>query len=233
MKVAVITPYYKESLEIIRNCHESVLNQTVKCLHVLVADGFPLIEINNWDVDHVILPRSHNDIGSTPRLIGCYHAIGLGYDAVTFLDADNWYRYDHIESLIKLFIETKAAFISSTRYVCRLDGSVMGICNQTNPQRFIDTNCMMFTRQGFHLLDFWALMPSYAHLIGDRVMLQKVNQSGVIVSHSGLPTVYYRCSKEGIYKSLNEPIPEGVQSRPDYESSFKMWVEDGNPEILY
>ena len=33
----------------------------------------------------------HGDIGSTPRLIGSYHAIGLGVDAVAFLDADNWY----------------------------------------------------------------------------------------------------------------------------------------------
>lgn len=233
MKVAVITPYYKEDIEIIQQCHQSVLDQSIQCLHVIVADGFPNSEIFEWNCDHVVLPNSHNDIGSTPRLIGCYHAIGLGFDAVAFLDADNWYRKDHIETLVNLHEKTHASFLSSSRYLCRLDGTVMGLCNQTNPDRFIDTNCMMFTSTGFHLLDFWGLMPSYAHLIGDRVMLQKVIISGVQRAHTYLPTVYYRCSKEGIYRSFGESIPEGVSKRPDYESSFRKWVEDGNPEIKY
>lgn len=94
MKVAVITPYYKESLDILQKCHESVKKQNHPSLHVMVADGFPVDDISQWDCNHIILPLGHNDIGSTPRLLGSYHAIGLGYDAIAFLDADNWYRED-------------------------------------------------------------------------------------------------------------------------------------------
>ena len=99
-RVAVITPYYKEPLAQLRQCHESVRAQSVPCLHVLVADGHRRRRINHWQAEHVRLPRSHGDIGSTPRLIGSYHAIGLGVDAVAFLDADNWYGPDHIANLL-------------------------------------------------------------------------------------------------------------------------------------
>jgi glycosyltransferase involved in cell wall biosynthesis len=232
MKVAVITPYYKESLDVLEKCHSSVLNQTIQCQHVLVADGFPKIEIENWNVHHIILPIAHNDIGSTPRLIGSYHAIGLGFNAIAFLDADNWYQNDHIESLLNLYENTKAAFLSSSRMLCRIDGSVMAPCNQTDPETFIDTNCMMFTTNGFGILANWVLMPEYAHLIGDRVMLHLVKESGVIRAHSGLCTVFYRCSKEGIYRALGEIIPEGVMARPNYEKSLELWVKDGNPALI-
>ena len=142
-RVAVITPYYKEPLQVLRQCHESVLAQSEPCLHVLVADGHPRPRINRWQAEHVRLPRSHGDIGSTPRLIGSYHAIGLGVDAVAFLDADNWYRPDHIANLVTAMDEHQADFVSSSRTLCRLDGSVMGACPLTDPA-FIDTNAMLF-----------------------------------------------------------------------------------------
>ena len=170
-RVAVITPYYKESRAVLEQCHRSVQAQSVPCLHVLVADGHPRAAINRWDAHHVRLPRSHGDIGSTPRLIGSYHAIGLGVDAVAFLDADNWYGPDHIATLLEAMDRDQAGFVSSSRTLCRLDGSVMGPCPLSDPERFIDTNAMLFGRAAFPLLHQWVLMPDYGHLIGDRIML--------------------------------------------------------------
>ncbi|MEI9963395.1 MAG: glycosyltransferase [Caulobacteraceae bacterium] len=109
LRVAVVTPYFKEPLELLRQCHLSVARQTYPCLHVMVADGFPQAALDGWQIDHLTLPRPHGDIGSTPRLVGCYHAIGLGFDAVAFLDADNWYREDHVETLVRLHERTGAA----------------------------------------------------------------------------------------------------------------------------
>ena len=136
-----------------------MLAQSEPCLHVLVADGHPRRRINHWKTEHVRLPRSHGDIGSTPRLIGSYHAIGLGVDAVAFLDADNWYGPDHIANLMEAMDEHQADFASSSRTLCRLDGTVMGLCPLTDPERFIDTNAMLFGRGAFSLLHQWVLMP--------------------------------------------------------------------------
>lgn len=231
-RVAVITPYYKEPLAQLRQCHDSVRAQSEPCLHVLVADGHRRRRINHWQAEHVRLPRSHGDIGSTPRLIGSYHAIGLGVDAVAFLDADNWYGPDHIANLLAAMDQHQADFISSGRTLCRLDGTVMGPCPLTDPDRFIDTNAMLFGRGSFHLLHQWVLMPSYGHLIGDRIMLHHLKESEIKREHLDQYSVFYRCSKEGLYKQMNENIPAGVQKRPDYEASFRAWEADGHSPLV-
>lgn len=230
-RVAVITPYYKESLAQLRKCHDSVLAQSEPCLHVLVADGHRRRRINHWRAEHVRLPRSHGDIGSTPRLIGSYHAIGLGVDAVAFLDADNWYRADHIASLLAAMDQHRADFVSSSRTLCRLDGTVMGPCPLTDQDRFIDTNAMLLGRGAFPVLHQWVLMPPYGHLIGDRVMLHHLKKAGVRRRHLNQGSVFYCCAKAGLYKQLKEQIPEHVKPRPDYEASFRQWEADGQPPL--
>ena len=230
--VAVITPYFRESIDILQQNHQSVISQSYPTRHVFVADGEPNLSLDSWDVDHVILPRSHHDIGSTPRLIGCFHAIGLGYEAVAFLDADNWYHIDHINTVMQLREQHGADIVSSGRMLCRLDGSEMAICQQTDPQRFIDTNCMLLGRSAFHLLHHWVLMPSYGHVIGDKIFWYYVRTSGVRIIHSDAPTVYYRCQREGIYRLLGEPLPAGVKPVPDYASGFQQWAADGYPPFM-
>lgn len=231
--VAVVTPYWGEDLALLEHCHQSVRAQTHPCLHVLVADGRPRPEIEGWQAHHVILPLSHGDIGSTPRLIGCFHAIGLGVEAVAFLDADNWYEPRHIAGLMEARREQGAAFVSSGRMLWSLEGHAMAPCPLINPDSFIDTSCMLFAREAFGLLHHWVLMPDYGHLIGDRIMYHHVRQSGLPMAHVPLPTVNYRCGKAGLYQLLGAPIPAGVQPRPDYEASFTRWVADGQPPLLY
>ena len=230
-RVAVVTPYYKESLTQLRQCHDSVKAQSEPCLHVLVADGHRRWRINHWQAEHVRLPRSHGDIGSTPRLIGSYHAIGLGVDAVAFLDADNWYRPDHIANLLREMDEQQADFVSSSRTLCRLDGTEMGPCPLTDPERFIDTNAMLFGRGAFPQLHQWVLMPSYGHLIGDRIMLHHLKHAQIRRQHLNEHSVFYRCSKEGLYRQTQQKIPKGVQKKPNYEASFKAWEADGHPPL--
>lgn len=230
MRVAVITPYFKEPLEFLRECHESVLRQTHPCLHVMVADGLPQEGINGWQVDHVILPKSHDDVGSTPRFVGCCHAIGLGFDAVAFLDADNWYSEDHIASLVAL-AGPGIGFISSNRTLCRLDGSSLAPCPWTDPEKFVDTSCMFFARPAFPLLMNWILMPDYAHPMSDRVMFHHVRQSGVSRAHNPERTVFYRVNRPGIYRRFGEQAPPGVEPRPKLKSLFARWEAEGNPPL--
>lgn len=198
----------------------------------MVADGPPQSSIDGWDCDHLVLPGPHGDIGSTPRFVGCFHAAALGYDAIAFLDADNWYRGDHIESLMALQGRTGASFLSSSRTLCRLDGSVMGACPYTAPDRFIDTSCMMFVRPAFPVLSHWVRLPPYAHAIGDRCMLHYVKTAGVPRAHSGEPSLFYTCGKAGAYRQMGEQPPDGISEAPDYRQAFRLWVADGNPPLI-
>ena len=48
MKPGVITPYYNESIEILKRCHRSVVAQTAEATHFLVADGHGRAVIDHW-----------------------------------------------------------------------------------------------------------------------------------------------------------------------------------------
>ena len=109
---------------------------------MLVADGYPQSCLDAWPVDHLRLPTPHNDIGSTPRLIGAVHAIGLGADLICFLDADNWYATDHVAAVVACVAETGAAFVSCGRHLHDLGGRYLAECPNIDPERFVDTNCM-------------------------------------------------------------------------------------------
>ena len=140
MRVAVITPYHKPQPEWLRQCHESVLSQTHSCVHVLVADGLPVPEPDSWQAQHIILAGNCNDYGDTPRAIGSMSAIGQGFDAIAFLDADNWYLPDHIASLVELHDSTGADVCISHRDLYHLDGTRLGPCDETDGERFADTS---------------------------------------------------------------------------------------------
>ena len=113
-KPAIITPYYKENIKLIKRCHESCKSQTYKASHFLVSDGFPNPEINNWDVNHIILSEAHNDYGNTPRGIGALSAINQGFNVILFLDADNWFENKHLESVLEMKIANLSFDIIST-----------------------------------------------------------------------------------------------------------------------
>ena len=232
LRVAIVTPYYQESPDLLSDCFNSVAIQTHPCRHIFVADGFPNSLLDGFPVDHLKLPQPHFDIGSTPRLIGAIHAMSLGYDVILFLDADNWYLPDHVSSVVHCMLNTSAVFVSTSRALHRPDGSFFSGCPNTDPDHFIDTNCMAFGSAAFSILFNWVLMPSYAHLIGDRVILHHVLKSGLPRHHLDQPTVAYRCGKAGIYRQLGMPIPPGVSEPPDYSSAFRRWSSDGYPELL-
>ena len=107
----------------------------------------------------------------------------------------------------------------------------MGPCPLTHPEQFIDTNAMLFGRGAFPLLHQWVLMPSYGHLIGDRIMLHHLKHAGIRRQHLNEDSVFYRCSKEGLYRQMGQKIPKGVQKRPNYEASFQAWEADGHPPL--
>ena len=160
MKVAVITPYYKTPDEWLLKCHQSVKAQTHACTHVLVADGHPQPIVDGLEAQHLCLPVNIGDYGDTPRGLGSVLAISQGFDAIAYLDADNWYSSEHIATMAALHQKTGAAVITAARNLHRLDGTLLGVCAECNGDTFVDTNCYFFTRAAF----------SVAYLVDDGVL---------------------------------------------------------------
>jgi hypothetical protein len=224
LRVAVITPYYRESLEILRHCHESVRAQTYPCTHFLIADGHPRQEIAAWPAQHLILSQCHDDLGNTPRAVGSLSAMNQDYEAIAYLDADNWYYPNHVEAMLNLQRQTGAAVCTASRSLHRLDGSLIAVDRQDNDgKKHVDTSCMFLTRAAYRLLPLWAMMPRQLGLIGDRVIWQAILSRQLPTAHSPQPTVAFRTQYQAHYRLTGEAAPPGAKSNEASTGKAVSW----------
>ncbi|MDB5873397.1 MAG: glycosyltransferase family 2 protein [Ramlibacter sp.] len=211
-KIAVVTPYFKESLEVLAQCHASVLSQGVDADHFLVADGFAKPEIATWKARHVTLPSSHGDAGGTPRGIGGMLAASEGYDFVTYLDADNWFHPGHLASLLDVHSRTNSPVCTSWRTFHRPDGSDLRITEPAEDElRHVDTNCYFIHRIAFEVLGVWLRTPKQLALIGDAVFLSAIRHARFPIVPTRQRSVAYRTTHEFHFRLAGEPPPEAAK----------------------
>lgn len=212
MKVAVITPYYNEPLDIIVRCKKSVDDQTYKNIkQIFVADGKPNDWVSTWnDVEHIILPNSHRDAGATPRAIGAISAFSRNFDVVTFLDADNTCYDSHIESMIKMLEEHKTDLITTTRNICTITGDLLYTDTwESNGNDFCDTNCMLLTRKSLPFLTAWVTTADQT-LWSDRIFWDTILNTGLTKYHYSTPTVRYHSKWAAHYVNAGKEPPAGT-----------------------
>lgn len=223
MRVAVVTPYFKEPLEKLKRCHDSVANQTVKTDHYLVADGFPKPEVNAWNAVHIPLPVNHNDYGDTPRLIGTASAVTKGYDAILLLDGDNWFEPNHVETMLAVQNHFKADVVTCPRMLRRPDGSVLGQCKESDGVNFNDTNCFLLTKPVFPIFRAWGFKDPKLGIVGDRLFWNAIRDNAVSVARSDLPTVNYETTFACHYEERGETPPENGKVIARFtDGSYKM-----------
>jgi len=206
-RVAIVTPYHGEPLAWIAKAHASVLMQTHAADHVLVADGRPEAAIDAWDCRHIVLPRGHRDWGHTPRAIGALAAVADGYDAIGFLDADNWLQVDHVASLIALAEREGADLATSLRNLHHIDGRFLRQCALVDGIDTLDTNCMLFQPSGFAAIAAFALVPIRARYIADRWVGNWMRYRNRRIATTGQATVAYRVRYRKFYEESDLPMP--------------------------
>jgi len=196
----------------------------------MIADGNPRKEVASWAVEHIILPKPHDDHGNTARGIGSMSAMNQGYDALSFLNADNWYYPNHIESMNNLCWQTGAAVCTASRTIHRLDGSLMFTdLHECDGRRHVDTNCFFLMRPAFRVLPIWMMMPTQLGPVGDQVVWQTIVARRVPRAHNSEPTVAFRTKDHAHYWSLGEPAPPGAKSKADSTGKAMTWW-DSLPE---
>jgi glycosyltransferase involved in cell wall biosynthesis len=210
MKVAVITPYYRERLSVLRQCHESVARQTWPATHYLVADGFPNDEAAKWPVKHVALSKSHADGGNTPRCIGAISAFNSSFDAVAFLDADNWYAPDHIQSLVHACEQTGAHVAISGRTIVLDNGEVL---SKPDPEDAVgahaDTSTYFITGKAAFLAPYWGMMSPKLWPVGDRLIFSLLARFKIPTVRTKRGTLFYRSNYGAHYRMAGlEPPPK-------------------------
>lgn len=223
-KVAVITPYYKESTEVLRFAHDSVMAQGYGVDHFMIADGHPKLEVQKWNIKHTTLPTAHADNGNTPRFVGSMLAKIAGYKYIAYLDADNWYHPDHITSLKQLIEKTNAPIAASRRTFHALDGAILagvtGVDEDTN--RHVDTSCYLIHRDAFSCISLWSDMPTQLSPLCDRVFLVGIRQKNFQIAFSMQRSVAFRSQYAIHYQMAGLQPP--LHAKQDVSSEPLKWL---------
>lgn len=213
--VAVLTPYHREPLAMLERCHRSVLAQTVRCEHILVADGYPRPEVDTWGVRHVRLGAPSGDFGDTPRRVAGETALASGFDAVVYLDADNWLRPRHVESLVTRHLACRAALCHSGRTFHRIGGALLPLVLRNDNVTHVDTSCVFVARPALDLLSLWGTWPRELSCIGDRMFWQAALARGWSHAFTGALTVCYEASHVSYYRAAGLPAPGNARQDVD------------------
>ena len=109
--VTVITPTIGSPK--LKDAIDSVSNQTYKCKHLIVCDGTEYFDqvyklSVGGDIQFCVTPENTGKTGGNfygHRIYAAYpHLVNSDY--ILFLDEDNWYEPNHVETLIET-IESK------------------------------------------------------------------------------------------------------------------------------
>jgi len=227
MKIAIITPYYKEPRDLIERCIRSVAAQDLRATHFLVSDGHPQDWIDEHPVRHLRLGCSHGDFGNTPRSIGGILAASEGYDAIGFIDADNWLEPQHVSSCLQAAAAAgdDTDYVVATRQLVRNDGSVMPILTRDDRDgSHVDTNCYFLLPGSFHTLGQWGVMPKPLSIIGDRVYLGSLRAQGLRAARNPNVTVNYLCTWAYLFEAIGETPPDYAKSSIDTSAVRQWWL---------
>ena len=215
LAVAVVTAYFREDLGLLRRCHDSVLAQSYPCRHIMVADGEPRDEIDDWDVEHLRLAGPSADCGDTPRAAGGGRACDLGLQAIAYLDADNSFRPHHVESLVFHHVASGAAVVFSGRTWHFPDGRLLLAVDPADGRSHIDTSCMFITGELRAMAHAWLDYPRPLSLVGDRIVFRIFLGRGLRFACTGALTLRYCAHFRWMYEALRLPVP--ADARPKFD----------------
>ena len=217
LRVAVVTPYFKESPATLQRCLTSVRAQTYpQVVHYLVADGFPQNALlTQWPgVRHIQLPNGHANFGCTPRGVGAQCALADGFDVVCFLDADNLIEPEHVATVVETVAKAQAAGVAldavfSLRYLFLPGHEHLRLVapREDVGSGFVDTSCISLTRSAGFLWGAWCQIPSSLTPICDRVMCWLMQHHRLKVAWTGQRTVLYESSWAHTYVQAGVPVP--------------------------
>ena len=207
----------------VRRCVESVAAQTVPVTHFMVSDGFAQQFLDSLPVRHVRLGVAHDDCGDTPRAVGSMLAIREDFEAITYLDVDNYYLADHIELMCEAQASADAEVVAASRFFLRPDSSVLPYVDH-RPEAHVDTNCMFITRRAFDVAALWGAIPRQLSIFGDRVIWAAVKARGHSWVHVDEPTVAYSMLWAPAYRSCGEDPPPGAKDGgPAARQALEWW----------
>jgi glycosyltransferase involved in cell wall biosynthesis len=207
-RIMVITPTTgKDTLE---QAVVSVANQTVETEHLLVLDGCKDVDIDYPDnLKAITLPENVGGGGWYGHRVYAAMPLMVNADYILFLDEDNWFEPNHVETMIAKIKSKDLMWSYSLRkihdeageYICDDDCESLGRWPTfyDHTLNFVDTNCYCFKREylvglAHHFYGQWG---------ADRPFYKAVAKALPSFGCTGEATVNYR-APERLMKMFEE-----------------------------
>jgi glycosyltransferase involved in cell wall biosynthesis len=156
-RIMVITPTTGKAT--IEKAMESVKNQTIPTEHLIVFDGIGSVtKYQNTEFRKIIVfPENVGANGWYGHRVYAGMPLMVNADYILFLDEDNWFEPNHVETMINKIKSKNLMWAYSLRricdesgkYVCDDDCESLGRCPTfyDSTLNFVDTNCYCFRRE--------------------------------------------------------------------------------------
>jgi glycosyltransferase involved in cell wall biosynthesis len=231
LSVAVVTS--TRGRPTITKAIQSVKDQTRKATHYVFIHG---AEYSNKTVPHladdtvaVHLPNNNGGNGYGMAPVFAMAPFVIKEDIICYLDDDNWYEPDHIESLVEMIEKHDLGWAYSFRkivdnegnFICEDNCESLGMQLNSANQYLVDNSCYVVrtnvARRHSHA---W-----YVPIISDRSFQSELMRAGLSAGTTGKHSVNYRLSKDGSGGMTPEKFIENNEwmkkHRPDFTCGTK------------
>ncbi len=219
-KIAVITPYNNENFKLIEKANTSIFDQlgdNFICEHIIIVDGIDKKNNLSYLKCHKIeLKVNHDDNGNTPRSIGTNYAIDGEFDYIMYLDADNWFHKNHVNSLLNL-IKNETSIACSYRSFYTMDEKKMSYLEDDDclSKKFVDTSCYLIPKSFFQLINIWHLIPKETSQWCDRIFFFNILKNKCPIKFSEMHTVAFRTLYDVHYLHSKLDPPKDVKKNEE------------------
>jgi len=157
MRVMVITP--TTGKDTLKQAVNSVMDQTIPVEHLLVADGRKATDNPHFftSANRIVLPENIGADGWYGHRVYAAMPLMVNADYILFLDEDNWFEPNHVETMINKIKSEDLMWSYSLRRICDERGQY--VCDDDCESlgrypafydhllNFVDTNCYCFKRE--------------------------------------------------------------------------------------
>lgn len=231
LSVAVVTSTQGRST--ITKAIQSVKDQTRKATHYVFIHG---AEYSDKTIPHladdtvaVHLPRANGGGGYGMAPVFALAPFAISEDIICYLDDDNWYEPDHIESVVELIEAHKLGWAYSLRkivdnegnFICEDNCESLGMHVNSDNQYLVDNSCYVVrtdvARRHSHA---W-----YVPIVSDRSFQAELMRAKHSTGTTGKHSVNYRLSKDGTGGMTAEKFLHNNElmerTRPDFNWTRK------------
>ena len=205
---------------------DSVRRQTYPCRHYIFIDGEPKT-VHTFDFDGTEICQLPQRTGLNGMMNGgivAASAFLVQEDMICWLDDDNWFEPNHIETLVETKGERPYAY--SLRSLRNVDGSFFAnddFESLGTYSGFIDLNCYLMDRMiAVQIAPLWYKTTGEL-MVGDRFVYQALQQNKIESACNGLYSLNYRLNTK---RDLRAFFFEGnIKTRAQFPDGYP-WAKD-------